>query len=439
MDGDWYEIVTTLFYNICINLFDVFNCSVLLQAFNKRKSLSNIITASVYAAVAISCVAIYNIGFVTNNIFLRMLSEMLIFAGAMKLTFDVGYGKACIQAVLFLATTIAVEFITSIIIYFVFGDSAEIKQNSIAEALVLIVFNRILCFLIFYLIKMVFQRKSTDVVFSSGWVKLMLFPVFSLITTAAIIIVFPSITNGAQANALNIIAFGFMFMNIFLYYLINDIVERETKLREKSVANMYMERQLENFKMMQDNYERERRIIHEYKNQLFCIGSLLKSQQYEELEEYLKRIGSELDEGRNVIATGNALVDSIINVKFREAKAKEIVMPLEIENMAKAGITDEDFVIIIANLLDNAIEACEKCAGEKIIRVQLRYQNDKLFIAVSNTYNGKVKGSKILPETQKADAARHGFGLKNIKSIVEKYNGTMVISPEEKFMVSIMI
>ncbi len=96
-------------------------------------------------------------------------------------------------------------------------------------------------------------------------------------------------------------------------------------------------------------------------------------------------------------------------------------------------------MIIIANLLDNAIEACEKCAGEKIIRVQLRYQNEKLFIAVSNTYNGKVKGSKTLPETQKADVTRHGFGLKNIKSIVEKYNGTMVISPEEKFMVSIMI
>ena len=90
-----------------------------------------------------------------------------------------------------------------------------------------------------------------------------------------------------------------------------------------------------------------------------------------------------------------------------------------------------DMVIILGNLLDNAIEACEKTENKKEIKLEIKYILNNLFITIENTYNGNLNDAERggehteLPKTTKGDFINHGVGLRNVNDIVNKYNGEM--------------
>ena len=102
---------------------------------------------------------------------------------------------------------------------------------------------------------------------------------------------------------------------------------------------------------------------------------------------------------------------------------------------------DEDVVTILSNLLNNAIEACEVCTDKKVIRFKFVKEDDKIIIAVKNTFsydfiyeNGEIKSTK----TSSVD--EHGVGIKNVLKVIEKYGGAYVIEDKNKeFFFSIII
>ena len=102
---------------------------------------------------------------------------------------------------------------------------------------------------------------------------------------------------------------------------------------------------------------------------------------------------------------------------------------------------DEDVVTILSNLLNNAIEACEKCDDKKIIKLKFVNEDGVVIISVKNTFNhpvcyenGEIKSSKV------ARTEEHGIGIKNIIEVIEKYNGSYIIEDSKnEFYFSIMI
>ena len=93
----------------------------------------------------------------------------------------------------------------------------------------------------------------------------------------------------------------------------------------------------------------------------------------------------------------------------------------------------------ISNILDNAIEACEKCDGNRIIRMKFMMEGDMIVLSVKNTSNGSWNGV-IGQSTKKSYKSEHGIGIRNIENTVEKYNGTYSIkSKEDEFYFAILI
>ena len=113
----------------------------------------------------------------------------------------------------------------------------------------------------------------------------------------------------------------------------------------------------------------------------------------------------------------------------------------KINDLSSLNISDEDVVVIMSNLLNNAIEACEKCRGDKIIKLKIVIEDNNAIISVKNTYenaviyeNGEIQTTKIL------DTDEHGIGIKNIAETIRKYGGSYVIQNDEReFYFSIMI
>ena len=300
---------------------------------------------------------------------------------------------------------------------------------------------KVILFFIILIIRKQFGKKSMEMMLDTEWLRFLFFPVFTIVAISAMVPVFGHMQTIEQANLLSIITFGMVVMNIVVFYLINDILEREMKMHENNVFQIQAKNQLEMYRSISENFDNQKRKTHEYKNQISCIESLLDKKQYSKLEEYVKKIYGSLNNEPDAINTNNVIVNAILNSKYQEAEAKGIVFVFRVNDLSELKMKDEDVVIILANLLNNAIEACETCDDKKVIKFKFVKEDDMIIIAVKNTFiydviyeNGEIKSTKT------SNVDEHGVGIKNVLKIIDKYDGSYVIEDKDKeFFFSIII
>lgn len=134
------------------------------------------------------------------------------------------------------------------------------------------------------------------------------------------------------------------------------------------------------------------------------------------------------------VNTNHPIVDSVINQKFKQSKRKGIPLLMSINDLGNLKMEDEDIVILLGNLLDNAIEACEKIeTNPKWIKVRFLVQEENVIISVRNPILEliEIEDGKII--STKDNRAEHGIGLKNIQSVVDKYGGECAYSSNQGF------
>lgn len=239
----------------------------------------------------------------------------------------------------------------------------------------------------------------------------------------------------------SVISFGLAGMNIIVLCLYNDDLKHEMKIRENEMLKMQARNQSNMYRSISESFEKQRKKTHEFKNQIMCIDFLVSNKRYQELEEYVKKICGKFYKDFNSIDTNHLIVNAILNAKYQEAVEKDIVFVFRINNLSEIKISDEDLVVILSNLLDNAIEACEKCRGKKVLKMKFVLEDETVIISVKNSYNNNLIYSNGEIQTSKReDADEHGIGIKNIIEIIDKYGGTYVISNNEyDFYFSIVI
>ena len=230
-------------------------------------------------------------------------------------------------------------------------------------------------------------------------------------------------------------------MNIFVYFLINDIVTSEAKLHEKEILGRQFKNQIDMYRSISENYEIQKKKSHEFKNHILCIESLLKDHEYDKASKYVRNISNTFVGEKNVINTNHVIINAILNTKYQEAISKNIVFVFKVNDLSKIVIEDEDLVVILANLLNNAIEACEKCEEKKIIKFKFMREDEFIVLSVKNTYNQPIiYNDNEIVTSKNVEPEMHGIGIKNIIQIVEKYNGEYVIKNEDdEFSFSIII
>ena len=311
------------------------------------------------------------------------------------------------------------------------------QQYAIASVLAYLLVKAIL-FILILVIRKRFAKKSMEKMLDTEWLRFLFFPVFTIAAISVMLSVFEYVQTVEQANLLAVIAFGMVGMNILVFYLINDIMEREVKMHENKVFQIQAKNQLEMYRSISENLKRK---THEFKNQILCIESLLDKKNYSKLEEYVGKIYGLLNNEPDAINTNNVIVNAILNTKYQEAEAKGIVFVFRVNDLSELKMKDEDVVTILANLLNNAIEACEKCEDKKVIKFKFFKEDDKIIIAVKNTFNYDVKYENgEIKSTKTSNLDEHGVGIKNVLKSIEKYGGSYVIEDKNKeFFFSIII
>lgn len=215
---------------------------------------------------------------------------------------------------------------------------------------------------------------------------------------------------------------------VMILWVKNRILQEENN-------TLVMEEQLQHQKYceMIEVMEQNRELIHDTKHHFLIVQEYLKNEEYENLQKYVKQVSDEFQRTVPKVYTGIKILDFILEQK--RVVAQKAGIRYEIDTMLLTGIptTEQETCALFGNLLDNAIEAC--ClvkTEEKWIKIQIQQINQLLSIELLNTFEIPCIRKQGVFETIKEERSVHGYGIKSMRRIVDKYQGLITYEEKEK-------
>ena len=223
-----------------------------------------------------------------------------------------------------------------------------------------------------------------------------------------------------------VLLYFFIFLVVAQYYN-NRNINKLLFLNSKA-----LEVQKEYYENLKNNNLDLRRFKHDYQNHLFTLNELIKSKKYDELESYISTIDKEVSFPVQKFNTGNDIADAIISDKINSAKSVNATIIVKTDiNTFLSKLSAYDTCTIIANILDNAIEAVSVLPDGINREISISFKNSSNYLLISSSNPTLLKRSKSLKAfitTEKHDKKNHGLGLLNVKTIAEKLHGDVKYS-----------
>lgn len=211
------------------------------------------------------------------------------------------------------------------------------------------------------------------------------------------------------ALCLALLIAAFLLIRKLFYHLVDkriaafqsDLINKQTE----EIQNMY--RQMQEWR-------------HDYRNHIQNMKNRL-GEENSGLEQYLDDLADDLTAADTSYKTGNVMVDAVLNSKLSVATQKGIELNIKAYVPAGLAMTDVELCSVLGNLLDNAMEACEKLPyTQRFMRVYIDKFKGQFYLSVQNA-SPPVKRDRGVYRTTKAGS--HGFGLFRIDRIAKKYGG----------------
>ena len=208
---------------------------------------------------------------------------------------------------------------------------------------------------------------------------------------------------------------------------------KEIQIRfEKDTLHNIMEMQYKNYQLSKENIDMVNQKYHDLKHQI----NLLKTQAYVgKSTSYLEKMKREIRVYETQNKTGNQILDAVLTNKAMICQNKEIELKFIVDGGALSFMEDMDVSALFGNMLDNAIESAEKQQEKQKRLIWLYVTKEKQFVRIrtENYCDEKVRFKNGMPVTTKKDRRLHGYGMKSIKSTVEKYHGSVVAAQENNW------
>ena len=208
---------------------------------------------------------------------------------------------------------------------------------------------------------------------------------------------------------------------------------KEIQIRfEKDTLHNIMEMQYKNYQLSKENIDMVNQKYHDLKHQI----NLLKTQAYVgKSTSYLEKMEREIRVYETQNKTGNQILDAVLTNKAMICQNKEIELKFIVDGGALSFMEDMDVSALFGNMLDNAIESAEKQREKQKRLIWLYVTKEKQFVRIrtENYCDEKIQFKNGMPVTTKKDRRLHGYGMKSIKSTVEKYHGSVVAAQENNW------
>ena len=180
-------------------------------------------------------------------------------------------------------------------------------------------------------------------------------------------------------------------------------------------------------------YNERNILIHDIENHFIVLEGILKRDGADRALAYISDIRKSCLDINKKIDTGNIVVDTLIEEKINRAIEHNIRIKIISDDISDSFINDRDWCSILANLLDNAIEACKKVEGKRKIDVRIENRSFGIMLYMENSCSELMIGNNGRLITSKKNIGEHGIGLQSINYALEKYEGKIVYEYKNDF------
>lgn len=198
--------------------------------------------------------------------------------------------------------------------------------------------------------------------------------------------------------------------------------ERQTHvLLEKT--NQLLTENYQQLHIYQQDYAKK---LHDFKHHLSALRGLEALQRHEEAVAYIDSLLSTAYQEAALCHSGNDIIDAIINRKAVEAARLGIQFSFVANFRVPTNISPVDICGVLANQIDNALEACTRMPSGSFRKVSIsikQVENFAFFRAENTVDHDPFERNASLRTTKNDPLGQHGFGLKNMHDIAEKYSG----------------
>ena len=281
--------------------------------------------------------------------------------------------------------------------------------------------------------KIIRDRKSLKNNLRQNSIQILLYLLFPL-ASFAMLLVLLRITSrqGLEEGAIIGCCWMIFIANVAILYLLEQM-EHERQNREKLLAlDQQLQLQAKNMEETCDLYSNQQKQVHDFRAHLEMLKQLLDDQQFTIAKDYLESILERQSERIFLVNCHHTILNALFNSKASKAVKLNIDIHFEVGDLAGLLIDSIDLTVLLSNLIDNAIEGCKKCTQKPSIQIQACIKNDRFIFIIRNT-SSPVHIVQNEIESTKSDPHLHGFGLPNIKAILNKYHGEYAMSYKDRY------
>lgn len=281
----------------------------------------------------------------------------------------------------------------------------------------------------------VFWRIVVDKKKMTSWILYLIIPTYQLILLLMYYSACQKYTIEVAFLGMGITVMG-VVIDLLLMYFMNGM-EQKLEIEER-LSVLYQQRQyeLDYYQMTNHHIEEMRTVRHDFKNQIQTAYIMMEQgKSREKIEQLLGETSQWLEQSGMKGYCTNPVANALMTVKAAKALEQGILLEANCTVPEDLGTIEEiDLCSLLGNLLDNALEACEKIVNgrERRIWVKAQCKGNYQIFRVENNYEGVPRIEKGELKTTKNIPQNHGYGLKMIERICRKYNGKMDIKMENQ-------
>jgi len=176
------------------------------------------------------------------------------------------------------------------------------------------------------------------------------------------------------------------------------------------------------FQALEESQEKTVIYRHDMRHHLNLIDSYLADNNRAAAQKYIAEVERSIDDAKVEKYCSNYTVNLILYSYLTHAKNEDIKVETQIDLPEQNAVSDMDLCVVFGNVIENAINACKGITNseERSLKILCKNKNNKLFIQITNSYEGNVEFADDMPVSIKEN---HGLGTKSIAAIAQKYGG----------------
>lgn len=374
--------------------------------------------ATMFAFAVYIALSLATLSFDTNAAWNGLLS--FVFTFMVSFSYKLPNSRRLIYSTILVILIILAEILTGLIFSAFMTGSIETLTGDLIFYFIAVLFSRFIIMVMMKPAQLHLSHSEVKVPIMF-YLALMAFPVSSFVIMASVWDLVYQLDEGVVLLMAAVLVL--LIANIAVFYIFESYLTQLEKQTSLQMLNQQMEYQTTHFRELAEARAVSNQTLHDLKNTLFAVADMVTTDP-EGAALKMKEINRKVAIPYGFISTNNDAIDALLTSKHKRMKEVQIEFHFKCFMPAQNSIDNIDLCVLLGNLVDNAIEACEKVTKDrKVIRLHIAQSGEYLMVRISNTVQGIVQEEDGHIATTKKNKKNHGFGLRSIQTICEKYGG----------------